>query len=67
MKASEIKELTTQELQDKLVDEKNGLAKLRLTHTVSQLENPLKLRDARKDIARIETELRRRNLEGDTK
>jgi large subunit ribosomal protein L29 len=67
MKASEIRELTTQELQEKLVDEKTGLAKLRLTHTVSQLENPIKLRDARKDIARIETELRRRQLEGDTK
>ena len=47
MKASEIKELTTQELRDKLVEEKTNLAKLRLTHTVSQLENPLKLRDAR--------------------
>ena len=67
MKASELKELTTPELQEKLVGEKTGLAKLRLTHTVSQLENPLKLRDARKDIARIETELRRRQLEGDTK
>jgi large subunit ribosomal protein L29 len=67
MKASEIKELTTQELQDKLVEEKTNLAKLRLTHTVSQLENPLKLRDARKDVARVSTELRRRIIEGDTK
>ena len=67
MKASELRELTTPELQDKLVDEKTSLAKLRLTHTVSQLENPIKLRDTRKDIARIETELRRRQLEGDTK
>jgi large subunit ribosomal protein L29 len=67
MKASEIKELTTQELREKLVDEKGNLAKLRLTHTVSQLENPLKLRDTRKDIARIETELRKRQLEEDTK
>jgi len=67
MKASEIKELTTQELQEKLVEEKGNLAKLRLTHTVSQLENPLKLRDTRKDIARIETELRTRQLQGETK
>jgi large subunit ribosomal protein L29 len=67
MKASEIKELTTQELQDKLIEEKSNLAKLRLTHTVSQLENPLKLRDARKDVARVSTELRRRIIEGDTK
>ena len=67
MKASETKELTTQELRDKLVEEKTNLAKLRLTHTVSQLENPLKLRYARKDVARISTELRRRTIEGDTK
>jgi large subunit ribosomal protein L29 len=67
MKASEIKELTTQELQEKLVEEKGNLAKLRLTHTVSQLENPLKLRDTRKGIARIETELRTRQLQGETK
>ena len=67
MKASEIKDLTTQELQDKLVEEKSNLAKLRLTHTVSQLENPLKLRDARKDVARVSTELRRRIIEGETK
>ncbi len=66
MKASEIKELTTQELRDKLVEEKTNLAKLRLTHTVSQLENPLRLRFARKDVARISTELRMRTLEGDT-
>lgn len=63
MKASEIKELTTKELQEKLVEEKANLAKLRLTHTVSQLENPLKLRFARKDVARIETELRSRKVE----
>ena len=67
MKASEIKELTTQELQDKLIDEKMNLAKLRLTHTVSQLENPLKLRHSRQDVARIKTELSRRIIEGDTK
>ena len=67
LKGSEIKELTTQELQDKLIEEKSNLAKLRLTHTVSQLENPLKLRDARKDVARVSTELRRRIIEGDTK
>jgi len=67
MKASEIKELTTQELQEKLVEEKGNLAKLRLTHTVSQLENPLNLRHTRKDVARIETELRRRQIEGETK
>ena len=67
MKASEIKELTTQELEEKLVEEKANLAKQRLTHTVSQLENPLNIRHTRRDVARISTELRRRKIEGDTK
>ncbi len=67
MKASELKELTTQELSEKLVEEKANLAKLRLTHTVSQLENPLNIRFARKDVARVNTELRRRKIEGETK
>jgi len=67
MTASELKELTTQELNEKLVEEKTNLAKLRLTHTVSQLENPLNIRYARKDVARLSTELRRRKIEGETK
>lgn len=67
MKASELKELTTQELKEKVVEEKTNLAKLRLTHTVSQLENPLNIRYARKDVARINTELRKRHIEGETK
>ncbi len=67
MKASELKELTTQELNEKLVDEKANLAKQRLTHTVSQLENPMNIRHTRKDIARIQTELRRRQIEGENK
>lgn len=67
MKYSEIKELTTQELAEKLVEEKANLAKQRLTHTVSQLENPLNIRHTRRDVARIQTELRRRKIEGENK
>jgi large subunit ribosomal protein L29 len=67
MKASELKELTTQELNEKLVEEKANLAKLRLTHRVTQLENPLTIRFARKNVARIGTELRRRAIEGEVK
>jgi large subunit ribosomal protein L29 len=67
MKYSEIKELTTQELEEKLVEEKANLAKQRLTHTVSQLENPLNIRHTRRDVARIQTELRKRKIEGDNK
>jgi large subunit ribosomal protein L29 len=67
MKYSEIKELTTQELEEKLVEEKANLAKQRLTHTVSQLENPLNIRHTRRDVARIQTELRKRKLEAENK
>jgi large subunit ribosomal protein L29 len=67
MKYSEIKELTTQELEEKLVEEKANLAKQRLTHTVSQLENPLNIRHTRRDVARIQTELRKRKIEAENK
>lgn len=67
MKASELKELTNQELREKLVEEKLNLTKTRLAHAVTPLENPIKLRSMRKDVARINTEMRRRAIEGDTK
>jgi large subunit ribosomal protein L29 len=62
MKNSEIKELTTQELQERLDAAKAQLANLKLNHSISPLDNPLQLRDARKDIARMATELRQREL-----
>lgn len=67
MKASELKELTNQELNERLVEERQNLTKMRLTHAVTPLENPIKLRYARKDVARVNTELRRRQIEGETK
>ncbi len=62
MKAVEIKELTIQELRDRLVSEQEMLTKLKLNHSVSPLDNPLKIRYARKDIARLKTELRKREI-----
>ncbi len=62
MKNSEIKELTNQELQERLDNAKAQLTNLKLNHSISPLDNPLQLRDARKDIARMATELRRREL-----
>lgn len=64
MKQSVIRELSTAELQEKLADEQARLSKLNLTHAVSPLENPLELREARKTIARMLTELNKRTLEG---
>lgn len=60
MKPSVIKEMTTEEIKDKISEETEALTKLRMHHAVSQLENPLQLRYRRKDIARLKTELTKR-------
>jgi large subunit ribosomal protein L29 len=62
MKISEIKELTTKEIAERIDTEKEKLTRMRLNHAVSPLENPLVLKDARKNIARLNTELRTRQL-----
>lgn len=65
MEQEVIKELGTAELIERLEEEKKQLVKLKLNHAVSPLENPNKLRFYKKAIARMETELRRRQLEED--
>jgi len=65
MKATDLKELTLQELEDKLGEERENLAKLRFNHAVSDLENPMQLKQRKRDIARMLTELRKRELEKD--
>ena len=62
MKNSEIKEFTEKELIERLESEKETLVRLRLNHTVSPLDNPLKIRDTKRNIARIMTEIRKREL-----
>lgn len=64
MKNNEIKELSVSDLQDKLVAVQAELVKMRMNHAVSPLENPLTLRSQRKTIARLLTELRKRELAG---
>jgi large subunit ribosomal protein L29 len=63
MEQSVIRELSTADLRDRLEDETKQLVKLRINHAVSDLENPTKLKTYRKTIARIKTELRKRELE----
>ena len=65
MEQEVIKELGTAELTERLDEEKKQLVKLKLNHAVSPLENPNKIRFYKKAIARMETELRRRQLEED--
>ncbi|HLG02241.1 MAG TPA: 50S ribosomal protein L29 [Bacteroidia bacterium] len=57
MKQEEIKNLTINELRDRLSEEVAQLDKLKLNHSVSPIENPLKIRTTRRTIARLRTEL----------
>ncbi len=58
-----IRELGTAELIERLEEEKKQLVKLKLNHAVSPLENPNKIKVFKKAIARMETELRRREID----
>lgn len=62
MKQSVIKEMATNELEDRLDEEKLRLEKMKVNHLVSPLENPKQITFSRKTIARILTELRNREL-----
>ena len=62
MKTSEIKELSTKEIVEKIQTEKENVVRLRMNHAVSPLENPMKLKESKKDIARLKTVLRSREL-----
>ena len=62
MKASEIRELSAEELNAKLGDLKKDLFNLRLQHAVNQLDNPNKIVEVKRDIARIKTIIREREL-----
>ena len=57
MKSSEIRELTAEELRERLESEENMLVRMRLNHAVSPLDNPNKIVETRKDIARLKTEM----------
>jgi large subunit ribosomal protein L29 len=62
MKNSEIKELTTKEIVERIDTEKDRLTRMKLNHAISPLENPIVLTGIRKDIARLKTEMRNRQL-----
>ena len=62
MKANELREKTTAELEAQLTALKKDLFFLRMQHATNQLENPLKIQTVKKDIARVKTILREREL-----
>ena len=62
MKIKEIKELTDSEILERLETDKDHLIRLKLNHSISPLDNPSQIKEARKTVARFKTELRQREL-----
>ncbi len=62
MKASEIRKMSAKELEDKLAELKKDLFNLRLQHATNQLENPVRIAEVKKDIARVMTIAREQQL-----
>jgi large subunit ribosomal protein L29 len=60
MKQSIVKDLTTDEIRDRIAEEKANYLKMKMSHAVSPIENPMKLRNTRRLIARLYTELKKR-------
>lgn len=63
MKQDVIKELSTADIIERLEEEHKHLVRLKLNHAVSPLDNPHQISSNRKTIARLETELRKRQIE----
>lgn len=66
MKASEITELSLEEMHRKATDLKEELFNLRFQHEIGQLENPQKMKQTKRDIARIKTVIRESELKNNT-
>ena len=64
MKADELREMTLEEIRAKRKDLSKELSMLKFQHVTSQLENPLKIRLTRRDMARVETILNEKGSEG---
>ena len=62
MKMTEVKEISTKDLTEKIGNAEAALQQMKLNHSVTPLENPSQIKAARRDIARMKTELRQREL-----
>ncbi len=60
MKSSEIKELSTAEIIERIDTEQNMFVRMKMNHAVSPLDNPIKISETRKTVARLKTELKAR-------
>ena len=63
MKSADIKALSVAELKEKIGSEREALRKAQFAHQISSIENPMKLRESRKLIAKLNTELRAKELQ----
>jgi large subunit ribosomal protein L29 len=63
MKNADIKALSLEELKERIKAERTNGQNLRFAHAISPLENPFKITESRKTIARLNTELRKREIE----
>ena len=63
MKASEVRSMSPEQLNEKLVGLKKDLFYLRMQHATNQLDNPLKIQQTKHDIARVKTVLREKELQ----
>ncbi len=66
MKVNEIRDLKIEELQEKLQDLKKELFNLRFQHATNQLENPMRIAEVKKTIARIKTVIKEQELKSET-
>jgi len=62
MKAAEIRELSIKELEEKLQNEVDLLNRMKLNHAITPLENPNKIKESRKRVARLHTIIKEREL-----
>jgi len=60
MKSSELSALSTEELVARIGEERTNLTKLKFAHAVSAIENPIRIKNVRKEVARLNTELTKR-------
>ena len=63
MKQVDIKDLSVDDLTEKLQEQKSVLSKMKLSHAVSPVENPMQIKQVRRIVARLHTELRKRELQ----
>ena len=61
MRTSELKEMTIEDLKERIVEQEEVYAKMKMNNSISTMENPLAIRTTRRDVARLKTELTARN------